>query len=131
MTSPDLIPTAIVSVVGGLFGGLISAIAKPLGENFVGRRADERTRKRDQVDNRRQRIERVLQILGGARVSGPATATEQREYQELRGAAYAVGDAVLTGAVEVMLKSEDRGATWRDAHETASRRVGELLNVLD
>jgi hypothetical protein len=125
---PDPIVTALIAGVGAVGGGLMTALGKPWGENWVARQAEERATKRERANEYKVRLERVLQLLGMAAVEGPRPASVWRQEKELPASAYAVNDPELLEAVDRMSNSPHFSPAWNAAHKDASRRVGQLLS---
>jgi len=128
MTDPILV--ALIAGVSAIIGGVIAALARPLGEDWVARRAEKRAAPGALREQRKARIERVGRILAGVSVEGPNSATAQREWGELPTAVQAVNDPVLTRAIQVMLTTDRYQPAWSAALGEAKSKVGELLASL-
>lgn len=126
---PDPIVTALIALVGGIAGGLITTFGKPWGQDWVASRAEERAEKRAHDAEARRRLERVVQFLGSISVEGPHTATAEREERELPATAHMVNDPALMDAVDRMWKSSRSSAEWSAAWLDASQRAGQLLST--
>ncbi len=125
---PDPIATALIAGLSAVVGGLIAAIGKPWGQDWVARQAEKRAAQRAREAEYRVRLERVLQLLGIVSVEGWPTPEHEREGHELPAAAYAVNDQLLIDAVTRMSGFSRTSTEWAAARNAANRRVGELLS---
>lgn len=112
---PEPIVTAVIAAASGIVGGIIAAIARPWGQDYVNRKAEERAQRRHAAVQRVRRLERVVALLAMSGKEGPTVFAPSRGSRELPGAVAAVGDADLTSAYQ------------RDARAEASARAGTLL----
>jgi hypothetical protein len=128
---PDPIATAVIAGVSAVIGGVIAAIARPWGQDWVARHAEDRAAVRDHEKEGKARIEHVREALAGMSPGGAFTNTQENLERDLIAAVHAVGDSELTQTVErlqQMTQTGMRGSEpWLDAHAKASRRVGELV----
>lgn len=123
---PDL-QTVLVAGASAIIGGLITAVARPWGQDYVNRKAEERAAARALASRRIQGIERVIEILAMSGVEGPATYSAEVGARELPAAIAAVGDAALSEAFGRM-QAQRRGSAERArARHEASERAGALL----
>jgi hypothetical protein len=127
---PEPLVVALIAAIGGIAGGLISAIARPVGQDWLARRAESREGSRAFATERKARVERVAHILAGADENGSFTATAEREWRELAIATAAVDDEALSAAVGRLHSSPRPSYAWSDAHRDPSQPDGELLSQL-
>jgi hypothetical protein len=57
---PDPVVTALIAGVSAIIGGLIAAVGRPWGQDWVARQAEERAAKRARQGEDRRRLERVV-----------------------------------------------------------------------
>ncbi len=127
---PDLILTALITTVGGAIGGLVVAVVGPFMQDRNASRAERRASEKQRAVDRRQRIERVGELLRMTSPMGDATSTAEAGYRELPTAVAAVDDPPLASHVGRMLSSPRGGGEWEDAYGDARHRVGQLLSQL-
>jgi Tfp pilus assembly protein PilE len=155
MTLPEPVVLILISTIGGIVGGVIAAIARPWGQDYVNRKADERARAtrledEDRTEQRRQaeaaerraeaterreaerraertqRLRELQEALAGVAGSSHTSASEGR-YQASRATAAAIGDPALSESIGRMFASHGIGyADWNDALGDAVHRIGEL-----
>jgi hypothetical protein len=117
------LPTIIIALVSAIIGGLL----RPWGQDWVAKRAEARAEKRAWADERKQRIQRVIDCLSEPSPSGFMSASAGRAYRELPAAAAAVGDDDLTRKVDEVITARLGSPQWFHARNAASSRAGELL----
>ena len=125
---PDPVATALIAATSAIIGGLIAAIGRPWGQDWVARRAEVRAAARANELEDRRRLERVVQLLGMISVEGPHTGDAERQERELPAAVYTVKDPALIDAMERMQRSARVSREWAAAWSDASKRVGQLLS---
>jgi hypothetical protein len=140
---PDPIVTGFIAAASAIIGGLIAAVARPWGQDYINRKADERAaarRKEEQeaaqaVARKAEKRDRLLGIetaLAGVSGSGivPTSTSAMASYRGLRSVAADVGDPALIDAIGRINSTGYGSAEWLAAKGDASHRTGELLREL-
>jgi len=125
---PDPVVTALIAGISAIIGGLIAAVSRSGGEDWVADRAEKRAEARARAVEERRRLERVVQILAMISTEGPHTSTAQQQEREFPAAVYTVNDPQLIDAMERMERSPRRSQEWDSARNDAKKRVGALLS---
>jgi hypothetical protein len=124
-------PEPIITALSALVGAIIGAVARPWGQDYVKRKADERERKQAARRSRIARIERIVELFTGNRGDG----TVGRSYgatanglTELPAAAAAVDDRQLSEAVGRFIAAPLGSSERTSQRNNALARAGTLLN---
>lgn len=128
---PEPVGIALIAAIGGIIGGVIAAFARPWGQDYVNRMADERATRRARVEQRIHRIERVIEILAMSGLEGSSTYSAEKGSRELPAATAAVGDSALSEFVGRMNSAGRRSIEGNSARTDAATRAGELLREAD
>jgi hypothetical protein len=124
----DPITAVLIPAVAAVVGAIVGAVARPWGQDYVNRKAEERAAKRAAADQRTARIDRVIEILSMSGREGPSTFSAEKGLRELPAAVAAVYDADLSASVGRMLATRQGAAERESARSDALSRAGTLLH---
>jgi hypothetical protein len=109
---------ALISAASAVLGGLLVAFGKPIGEDLLARRAEDRAQATAREADARKRVDRVAELLAIVEFNG-MHAKKGSAVSELAMAARATGARELIGLVDAI-----RGY---EGIREAQRRAGDLL----
>lgn len=115
----DPVATAVITAVFTIAGLILS----PFMKNWLAEQAQKRRAEVEVGTLRRERAERVAELLASATWT---TSTGEKAFRELPIAARATGDADVVAAVDAYVRFQPDGA-WNPALAAAQRAIGSLL----
>ncbi len=126
---PDPLATAIIGAIGGVAGGLVTAVVGPFIQDWIAKGREQRDEDRGVRGRRIQQVAHFGELLAQITPDGPHLSTEEYAHRSLRTAAAAIGDSDLIAHVGRMHSQTWGSPAWQDALGDAQFRAGELQRV--